>query len=451
MPLAMFAEVRKAIRRHHMLAPDEPVWVAVSGGIDSMVLLHVLRQLGHPCHIAHVDHGLRGKESDGDRAFVEAFAKREGLPFRSVRVDPKAAAHGASVQMAARDLRYAWFKQLLREGPRTIALGHHGDDAVETLQINLLRGMGTHGWSGIPPVTQVDECRICRPLIGVGRELIAAYAHEQGIAFREDASNADPKYLRNRVRHELLPLLEDLRPGARTVLTRNAQLLADMSALAAERVAQLAEGLVPDKDGALRIPLLRLQSGPSPRLLLMHLLKREPVHPDVIDQLLDAVENKATGATFHAGNRVITIANNHLAVQPAAPNPGGFMISREDAVQGHRGPFSWRTCLPTEVEFQFGMNTAWLDMAKLTFPLLVRPWQSGDRMRPIGLHGSKLVSDMLIDAGVPRYAKAAAFVLLSGGEPVWLAGLRLAEGFSPDGRTEKVLRLDFRAEPDHLL
>ncbi len=451
MPLAMLAEVRRTILRHTMLAPGEPVWVAVSGGIDSMVLAHVLRELGHPCMIAHVDHGLRGTVSDGDRAFVEQYAKQAGLPFRTVRVDVKSATDGISVQMAARELRYAWFKELLGEGPPVMALGHHRDDVMETLLINLLRGMGAHGATGIPPVTILGEGRICRPLLGVGRDQVATYARERDIAFREDASNANPKYLRNRIRHELLPLLEDLRPGARTVLARDAGLLAELAVSASERVAQLAAGLGPDRDGILRIPLERLQKCTTPRLLLMHLLKGTGIHPDVIGQLTDAIHGGGTGARFSAGDHVITLANNHLAIHPAAPSPNGFTISREEAAQGHQGPFSWRTCLPSEVEFPLGMGTAWLDMAKLQFPLAVRPWLPGDRMRPVGLNGSKLISDMLIDAGVPRYAKPSAFVVLSGEQPVWLAGLRLAQGYSPDSRTEKVLRLDFRVDVDHLL
>ncbi|MEO8734861.1 MAG: tRNA lysidine(34) synthetase TilS, partial [Flavobacteriales bacterium] len=151
----MLAEVRRFMRREAMPTPSSPTWVAVSGGVDSMVLLHVLRELGHTCIVAHVDHGLRGAASDGDCQFVEYHAMRLGLPFRSVRVDVMAAANGISVEMAARELRYGWFSELLFEGPDRLAMGHHRDDATETLLLNLLRGTGTHGWAGIQPVASI--------------------------------------------------------------------------------------------------------------------------------------------------------------------------------------------------------------------------------------------------------------------------------------------------------
>src|SRR6185369_6852860 len=169
----MRTEVERFIAREQLLAEREPVWVAVSGGVDSMVLLHLLRALGHPCSVVHVDHGLRGTESDGDRAFVEAYCTERKVPFRALRVDPVAEAEeqGGSVQMAARDLRYAGFNELLREGPHRMALGHHADDAVETLLLHLMRGTGVHGWAAIP----AKAGAFVRPLLAVDRAAIQAY------------------------------------------------------------------------------------------------------------------------------------------------------------------------------------------------------------------------------------------------------------------------------------
>ena len=219
----MLAEVERYIRRERMLEAEQPVLVAVSGGVDSMVLLHVLRALGHPCEVGHVDHGLRGAESDADRAFVEEHCRVNDIPFRVTKVDPKASAKGmeVSVQMAGRELRYAWFAELLKELGRPLAMGHHRDDATETLFINLLRGTGAHGWASIPPVSG----NIVRPLLCVDRDAILTYAREDQVQFREDSSNADPKYLRNRIRHELLPLIEAMRPGAHKAIARSVDLL----------------------------------------------------------------------------------------------------------------------------------------------------------------------------------------------------------------------------------
>ncbi len=434
----MLAEVRRTLGRAAMLGPGEPAWVGVSGGVDSMVLLHVLLELGHPCLVAHVDHGLRGAESDADRAFVQEQAARLGLPFRVVRVDPKASAQGISVQMAARALRYAWFRELLREGPGAIALGHHADDAVETLLLHLLRGTGADGWGGVPAVTRLPEGRVCRPLLHAGRDELLEYAALKGIPFREDASNEDPKYLRNRVRNELLPLLEALRPGARRTMRRSVNLLNELAAAANKQLAREAETMPHGGE----VPLEMLRRSEAPQLLLMRLLKEYRPHPDVVRQLLDAVHDGAVGARFPLGDHFIRVGRHALVTDAGTGGFPTFHILQEQVQEGAAGPFRWRTCTPGEVDLAQGMHTAWLDMGALQFPLVLRPWQHGDRMRPLGLAGSKRVSDILIDGRVEGDEKEGAYVLVSGGVVVWLAGHRVAEGVSPGPETKAVLRLE---------
>ncbi len=437
----MLAEVRRTIRREGMLRTGEPLWVAVSGGVDSMVLLHVLQAMGHPCSVAHVDHGLRGPESDADRHFVEMTAERLGLPFRSVRVDLRDPGTGTSLQMAARDLRYAWFKELLREGPAVLALGHHRDDVVETLLLGLLRGIGARGWGGVPPVTTVAEGRFIRPLLAVGRQPIMAYAAQQGVAFREDASNADAKYLRNRVRHELLPLMEDLRPGARQALARASTLLREIGRAAHMQVDAEVRELAPADQGTFRIPIVRLLASPAPRLLLARLLPDGHTHPDLVDQLLEAMANGSTGAGFQVGPYRLTLERDVLSCQLPSDGFPSFSLALPLVDRGVIGPFHWQRCTPGDVKLGEGMATAWLDLDLLEFPLLLRPWQQGDRMRPIGLGGSKLISDILIDDRVPAGSKPGKYVLVSGQRVVWLEGHRLAESCSPGPATQSVLRL----------
>lgn len=437
----MLAEVRRTIRREGLLAPGEPAWVAVSGGVDSMVLLHVLLRLGHPCSVAHVDHGLRGADSDADRDFVEAHARALGLPFRAVRVDPKRAAQGRSVQMAARELRYAWFREVLAAGPHVLALGHHRDDVAETLLLHLLRGVGARGWAGIPPVTQLTEGRLCRPLLAVGRAEVLAFAQEQGIAFREDASNADPKYLRNRVRAELLPLMEHMRPGARRTLARGAELLRELMGAAGEQLEREAREAVTAAGDALHVDLACLRRSAAPRLLLARALHRAQPHPDQLDQVLEAVRRQAVGKVFQWGVLRVTVERHRLVAAPPGDGFPSFTIPLAQRHQGMAGPFSWRSCPPGEVDLAQGPGTAWLDLDRLEFPLLLRPWAPGDRMRPAGLGGSKLVSDLLTDAGTVGGQRAGAYVLVSAGVVVWLAGHRVAEGVAPAAGTREVLRL----------
>ncbi|MDQ3100373.1 MAG: tRNA lysidine(34) synthetase TilS, partial [Bacteroidota bacterium] len=222
----MIEQVRQYLERQHMAEWHEPLWVGVSGGVDSMVLLHLVQALRHPVSVVHVDHGLRGTESDADLDFVRSYCDQHQISFTYRKVDVKSLVEtrGISVQMAARELRYAVFRECIAAGPAKVALAHHQDDAIETLFIQLMQGMGVNGWRTIAPVSG----GIIRPLMQTSRAEILSYAEEHGIRYREDASNAEQKYLRNKIRHELMPMLESWRPGVRRSLSRSIDLLREM-------------------------------------------------------------------------------------------------------------------------------------------------------------------------------------------------------------------------------
>jgi len=440
----MRERVRRNIERQRLAVAGEPLWVAVSGGVDSMVLLHLLRELGHPCHVAHVDHGLRGTESDADRAFVEGYCVERTIPFRSIKVDVTghAAVSGSSIQVAARGLRYAWFNEVVKAGPGALALAHHRDDAIETLFIHLMRGMGLHGWETIPP----RSGPFIRPLLAEGREEIASYAAQYAIPFREDASNGDPKYLRNKVRHELLPLLEGWRPGTRRTLGRSVELLRELDVLAQRSTDQALAGLVIAPDGSLRIPLERITGSGTPRLMLYRALHNVALHPDRFEDILTAIADRAVGATFPAGERVVFVDRGQLVIANAPAEQRAWSIATPDSVPSD-APVRISGCTPKDVELAKGPEVAWLDADALRFPLELRPWRDGDRMRPIGLEGSKLVSDILIDAKLPRDRKRHCHVLVSGGTIVWLCGHRIAEGFQARATSRGVLRCAWEGRP----
>ena len=424
-----------------MLARGEAVQVAVSGGVDSMVLAHVLRALGHPVSIFHVDHGLRDAESDQDRAFVEAFANASDIPFNSVVVDVrgKHAEGGSSIQMAARELRYAAFKRCVENGG-AIALGHHRDDAVETLLLNLMRGTGAAGLAGIPAVTPIGVGRAIRPLLGVGRAEIMEYAVLHGIPFREDSSNASTKYLRNRIRNEVLPLLEDVRPGALRAMGRSLDILSELVALGQAFTREQERGPVRDADGAVHVPFRMLEPHASPRLLLHALLADDGVHPDAVGRILAAVHGRSVGARFRIGGTEALVERDELVLSKAQRTEEERpVLIAEDA--GHAPGFSWRFVDADEVDPGKGMRTAWLDADRLSFPLTLRPWQQGDRMRPLG-GGGKLISDILTDAKVPHLERDRIRVLLSGGSIVWLVGHRIGDGAQATATSRQVFRID---------
>lgn len=436
----MLDEVRRYIKREGLLETGEPVHVGVSGGMDSMVLLHVLRRLDHPCSVLHVDHGLRGAESDADRAFVEEHCHREGITFRCKRVDVAALAQkvGLSTQMAARELRYGFFAEAWQDRPLKTALAHHGDDAVETLLIHLMRGVGVFGWSTIRPVSGV----FVRPLLGVRRMEIERYASEHGITFRVDRSNTDPKYLRNRIRHELLPMMEEMRPGATRTMARSLELLRELEH--AGEMVRSVESLGLTGDGGLRIPFSAVERSPTPNLLLNQCLRHLGYHPETIDRLRDAIGDRSTGAEFFAGGWRAIVDRDGVIIERVMSELPAFTIDVH-VPQGDFAGFQW--CLTEGEPFSIPstLQEVVLDADRLDFPVQVRPWRTGDRMRPLGLGGSKLVSDILIDAKVPRQEKDRTCVLVDGsGAIVWLVGHRIADGYQVGPGSGRVLRVGLR-------
>lgn len=437
----MLDEVRRFLRREDLLRTAEPVWVGVSGGVDSMTLLHVLRALGHPCHVAHMDHGLRGAESDADRELVKAYCAGHAIPFHTTtaNVRERALRPGTSVQMAARELRYAWFKELQAQRPMPFALAHHADDAVETLFIDLLRGTGVRGWSSIAPAND----GFVRPLLCVGRAEVERYATAHQVTFREDSSNSDPKYLRNRIRHELMPLLERMRPGAGRAMARSVELLRELE-IAAHRPVQAAiAAMPPDAMGRVHVPFATLEASASPRLLLHALLRWRGFHPDAMDRIRDAAQARSTGARFGSAEHTVIIDREEIIISPErAPMPT-FLIDPDVPVP-QDAPFTWSYIEASAFHVPTDMNAVVLDADRLVFPLELRPWRAGDRMRPIGLGGSKLISDILTDAKVPADIRPSAYVLTNEGMPVWLVGHRVAEGFQATAASQRVLRVQWR-------
>ena len=436
----MLAEVRRFVAHERMLARHEPLWVAVSGGMDSMVLLHVLRSLGHQCHVVHVDHGLRGAESDADRRFVEEHCRTLGIQIHVERVDVavRAAERGLSTQMAARELRYEVFHRLLLgDGPHKLALAHHVDDAVETLLMNLMRGTGIAGWRGIAPVSGP----FVRPLLTVRRSAIAGYAAEKGITFREDSSNTDPHYLRNRVRHELLPLMEALRPGSRGVLAREVEQFRELVTVVERSFGHALGSLDTGLAATCAVPFDLINASGAPILFLQWLLAGKGFHPHLVVALHDAAGSSNTGARFLSDTHVVTVERVGLHIAPRTDQRWPEARIGADLAIGPEAGLVVIGCAPHEVEYGEGTGTAWLDRDRLEFPLLLRQWQPGDRMRPIGLGGSKLISDILTDAKVPSATREHHRVLVSGGTIVWLLGHRVADGFTVTASTRHVVKL----------
>ncbi|HEY7676205.1 MAG TPA: tRNA lysidine(34) synthetase TilS, partial [Candidatus Methylomirabilis sp.] len=451
--------VRQTLAAYGMLAAGDGVVVAVSGGVDSMVLLTLLAALRAPLalrlHAAHLDHGLRGPEGAQDAEAVTAWASRLDVTLTCERAGPLER-RGGSVQRAARAARYAFLERVAdRCGARRIAVGHTRDDVAETVLLNLLRGAGLRGLAGIPPV----RGPVIRPLMDVSREAIVAYARAHGVPWVEDPSNRTPTYRRNRLRMDLLPALaEGYNPRIVEVLARTAAIVRAedeaLDAFARGVLGRLArprpwgEAGLAGRELALLAPALR-------RRVLRVAAESLPGRPGLAARHLTALEAWAAAGTRRGRCGFLPgIAcwweGEDLVLAPGASPPPPEDVPLPIGVPTHAKPFGMTFVVERAEVGAEGPpppvpGEAWIAAAAAADPLVVRAWRFGDRFRPLGLRGTKKLQDFFVDAKVPRPARGRIPLVVSGERILWVVGHRIDEAARITAATRRVLRL--RAHP----
>lgn len=432
------------VERHGLFSRDDRILLTVSGGVDSMVLLSLMASLGYRFGVAHCNFQLRGAESDEDEVIVAREAARYGVPCYNRRFDTAAEMErtGESMEMTARRLRYAWFEELRREhGYAAIAVAHHADDSIETFFINLLRGTGLRGLTGIS--TQVGK--IIRPLLFASRKDILEYAVQNRIPFREDSSNRSTKYLRNKIRLGLIPRIREINPKFTSLMSRNLARLTDAQLFINHGIERIRSEAVTSDTGIDTIHLDRLDPAFPQGFVIYELLNSAyGFKGDVIDSLCHALEQGATGRRFYARERVASIDRGRIVVAPIAPDDACLTTVRKGALRSYCGNSAlyYEYCdIDTIKNFGVPEHIAQLDADRLQFPLTLRRWQEGDWFVPFGMTGRKKVSDYLVDAKVSVAEKQRQFVLLSGDDIVWLVGRRIDDRYRLTPDTENVLRI----------
>ncbi len=438
---AVIARVRDTLRRWPMFAPGDEVIAAVSGGADSLVLLDVLVQmkeeLGIGLRVLHVDHGVRPASGE-DAAWVQGVATHYRLPC-SVRRIEVAGGGRRSPEERLREARYAAFaEEIAAKGATSLATGHSADDRVETLLLRVIAGSGPAGLGSIPPVRRP----YVRPLIRVWRSEIEGYASRLPFSPRQDHTNLDLSIPRNRVRHRLLPLLqEEYNPSVKRALLAEAEMLASVAEVLRTCAAR-AEGMVtPAACGGEEIDVAGLRSLPTAlrREVLASSLRRLGVEPafalveDIRIKLLETDGNARLDLSPRLSARRIY---GRLVL---GPRPGAAAVEEtylcgeglfDLPLPGPRLRVSMRPRGDADPrEEADGRCTAWLDAERLAFPLLVRGIRPGDRFHPLGAPGRRKLQDFLVDAKVPREERARVLVLESGGEIAWVMGMRIDERF----------------------
>ena len=389
--------------------------LALSGGIDSMVLADMLLKAKADFVVAHCNFHLRGEESDGDEQFVREFAERNGLKIYVKQFDTLdyAKQHGVSIEMAARELRYAWFEELRQElNYDFIAVAHHADDQLETFFINLLRGAGIRGLKGMQPVNG----NIIRPLLDVSREEIHQYAIENGIKWREDHTNAETQFLRNKIRHELLPVIDNISKEGRASILKSISHLASENELYRELVKEkLAKGF-PRNDV-------------SGEQLLFEWLRDYGFNTDQVHFIHEAM-NGQPGTAFFSPTHRVTIERDGVELTPLCQQTKTPLELAYEQI-----PYDERFSLDKS------LKVAQLDYDKLSFPLQLRRWQAGDRFHPFGMKGSRLLSDFLKDLKLTTKQKEDTCVLTTAdNQIVWVVGQRIDDRFRVTDQTKTILK-----------
>lgn len=432
------------IEENRLATHDDRILLTVSGGVDSMVMLSLFTRCGYTVGVAHCNFQLRGDESDEDEVLVEEEAKKYGVPFYNKRFETAAEMErtGESMEMAARRLRYAWFDALSHEhGYTAVAIAHHADDSIETFFINLLRGTGLRGLTGIS--TQVGK--IIRPLLFASRREILEYAVQNRIPFREDSSNRSTKYLRNKIRLGLIPRIREINPKFTELMRSNLERLTDAQLFINHGIERIREEVVESRDGIDTICPDRIDPAFPRQFVIYELLNSSyGFKGDTVDALCRSLEQEATGKRFYARDRVAVIDRGRIVVAPITPDDACQVSVAKGALRSYCGNavLYYEYCNIDDIR-NFGVppHIAQVDADKLRYPLTLRRWREGDWFIPYGMTGRKKVSDFLIDAKVSVPEKQRQFVLLSGDEIVWLVGRRIDDRYRLTHDTENVLRI----------
>ena len=439
----MWRTVRSYIERNRLLSDDDrrPVLVGLSGGADSVALLSVLVRLGYACVALHCDFHLRGEESERDAAFARTFAESLGVPFYQTDFDTVAYAreHHLSIEMAARALRYAWFEETReRLGAQAIAVAHHRDDSVETVVMNLIRGTGIRGLTGIRPRNGF----VVRPLLCVSRADIVAWLESQGVRYVTDSTNLSDAYTRNFIRLNVLPLLERINPSVREAIARSAEHLSAVASVYAYEIARAREEVIVS-EGCLSIEALC--RFPAPEAILYELLKEYGFSRWVSAEVFNALR-KESGKVFYSKTHRLLKDRAYLWIVPLEREAEKTSFLLDPSREIYREPvgLAFRELLITP-DFQIEKNrrVAYFDADKLRFPLTLRKWREGDWFVPFGMKGRQKLSDYFSDHKFSRIEKEKAWLLCSGDAIIWLIGERADNRFRIDSGTKRVLAVNF--------
>jgi len=425
-------KVQYFITEKSLFKREDKLILGISGGADSVCLMHVLLALGCSFELAHCNFNLRGEESDADENFVKELAKGHQLKIHVKQFDTLAyaAKNKISTQMAARDLRYAWFgKLLIKSSAKYLAIAHHANDDVETFFINLVRGSGLKGFLGIKEKNNA----IVRPLLSVSRLEIEQYLKERNLVFREDSSNTSVKYLRNKIRHELMPLLAEMNPSIQQTVKDEMKILEGVSKIYASKVEEVRKDLTQEKNGIVQFEISALLALNPLHNYLYELLA--PYGFYTVEAISKALQGQS-GKQFFSATHQLVVDRENIFISLLNIENEVFEITKKTTSLVH--PLEIKFKVTSDKTIIYDNDIAQLDVEKLKFPLTLRKWKQGDKFMPLGMKKFKKLSDFFIDNKFSIIDKQEQWLLCSDVDIVWLVGCRIDERYKLETNTKKV-------------
>jgi tRNA(Ile)-lysidine synthase len=434
----MFQQFSRHVKSKALFSKQDRLLLAISGGIDSVVLCHLLKRFKVEVTLAHCNYKLRGKDSDADETFCRKLAADFEMPIR-VKVFDVSTEKKGSLQEKARKARYTWFRELLQEhGLNFIVTAHHAADQAETLLLNMVRGTGLKGMRGIAEKDGV----LLRPLLPFTRAEITSYAKEHKIKYRSDKSNAKITYRRNFIRHKIMPLLKEINPSIETTLAADAERFRDEYSILSGHLSEISADLVTKENGEIRIDIAELRKKTHVSGILHLLLEPLGFNSTQVQKVTEHIqEDGLPGKKIMAASYRLTIDRNKIIVQKKAVEGKGEQVLDSEQALEDVGNFKIQPVDSLSVKSK---NELIVAPSRLQWPLVVRGVRRGDRFRPFGMKGKKLLSDYLREQKLNAFEKEKVRLLENGnGEIIWVIGHRSDERYRVEADDKTIIKITF--------
>lgn len=431
-------KVTAYIAGKQLLKERDKVIVGLSGGADSVALIDILSRLGYTCVAAHCNFKLRGQESDRDESLVTDFCRNRNIELHRTNFDTYAYAeqNHLSIEMAARELRYNWFDELCTKlDIAHLAIAHHQDDSVETVLLNLIRGTGIRGLTGIPP----KNGKIVRPLLCLSRSEILNYITERALLYVTDSTNNETLFTRNKIRLEVIPLLQTINPSVKESIARTSEYLEQVTNIYNRYIEQYKASIIEGN----KIKIDELLKATEPQAVLFEILAPYRFNSAAVKQIYNTLEG-LPGKKFFSDTHVLLKDRNCLIINEiTGNNAGAYYINNEETVINIPIGLKIETLKHTpDFEIEKSRRIIYLDKDKLHFPLEIRRWQQGDWFVPFGMKGRKKLSDYFSDNKFSLFDKENAWILTSGEDIIWLIGHRSDNRYKVTASTRNILKIN---------